>query len=296
MNAVLYTFHMPVFLTISGYLYMVTRRKMTYPQFLWHKFRRLMVPYFVASTAIIAFKLVAGDGPGVEQSVTPFAFVEMFYFPAASFVFWFLWALWWMFVMVYWLDTPVKRIIAIAVCVAVEASKVGLPQVCLPQVCSFDLVPHYFIFFLSGTLLHDIPQFLPTLRRMPLWSLVAAMALLTLFFLNGAEWLHWLMAFVGIAMMTRLGLMLEARSTFRGRTLLLQLASASYILYLGHTTSMGLVKSVALRFLDVSVVSQFLIATILIFPAGVIIPYLLWRFVLTRFSLTRTIFGLNPLH
>ncbi len=52
---VIYTFHMPVFLAISGYLYMVTRRTMTYPQFLWHKFRRLMVPYFVASTAIIAF-------------------------------------------------------------------------------------------------------------------------------------------------------------------------------------------------------------------------------------------------
>lgn len=291
MNAVLFTFRMPVFLAISGYLYMVTRRKMTYPQFLWHKFRRLMIPYFVGSSFIIAFKLLVGSSPGVEEPVTPFAFIEMFYFPAASFTFWFLWALWWFFVMVYWLNTPLKRVVAIAVCIAIEAFKVGLPTI-----FCFDLVPYFFIFFLSGTLLYDIPQYIPTLRRTPLWSLVAAMVLLTVFFLNGAEWLHWLMAYVGIAMMTRLGLMLEARSTFRGRTLLLQLASASYIIYLGHTTSMGLVKSVVLRFLEISVASQFLIATILVFPAGVIIPYLLWRFALTRFSLTRTIFGLKPLH
>lgn len=286
---VLHTFRMPVFLAISGYLYMVTRRPMSYPQFLRHKFRRLMVPYFVGSTAIIAFKLAVGGGPGVEQPVTPAAFVEMFYFPAASNVFWFLWALWWMFVMVYWLDTPLKRIIAIAVCVALGASKVGLPQV-----CSFDLVPHYFIFFLSGTLLHDIPQFLPTLRRITLWSLVVAMALLTVLFLNGAEWLQWPMAYVGMAMMMRLGLLLEARETFRGRTFLLQLAAASYILYLGHTTSMGVVKSVLLRYLDITLVSHFLLATAIIFPAGVLLPYLLWRYVLTRFQITRTLFGLKP--
>ena len=286
---VIYTFHMPVFLAISGYLYMATRRPMTYPQFLWHKFRRLMVPYFVGSMVIIAFKLLAGSGSGVEHPVTPYALVEMFYFPAASKVFWFLWALWWMFVMVYWLDTPLKRLIAIVVCVAVVASKVGLPQV-----CSIDLVPYYFIFFLSGTLLCDIPQFIPTLRRIPLWAIIAVMAALATLYLYDMIWIHWLMAYIGMAMMMRIGLMLESNEQFRGRTLLLHLASASYILYLGHTTCMGVAKSIVLRYLDISVVSQFLLASAIIVPAGVVLPYLLWRFVLTRFQITRTLFGLKP--
>lgn len=72
-------------------------------------------------------------------------------------------------------------------------------------------------------------------------------------------------------------------------------AAASYILYLGHTTSMGLVKSVLLRYLDITTGSHFLLATAIIFPAGVLLPYLLWRYVLTRFQITRTIFGLKPL-
>ena len=51
MRTFIYSFHMPLFMFASGFIYMATRREEGYGQFIWKKFKRLMVPYF--STSVI---------------------------------------------------------------------------------------------------------------------------------------------------------------------------------------------------------------------------------------------------
>ena len=73
---VIYTFHMPLFMFASGYVYIATRRDIGYGSFLMRKLRRLMVPYLSTSVIVITIKLLTqgcmplSTGPGGAR---PFA-------------------------------------------------------------------------------------------------------------------------------------------------------------------------------------------------------------------------------
>ena len=53
---VIYTFHMPLFMFVSGYVYIATKKRSTYGDFLLKKVRRLMVPYLTTSVMVIVIK------------------------------------------------------------------------------------------------------------------------------------------------------------------------------------------------------------------------------------------------
>lgn len=92
---VIYTFHMPLFMFVSGYVYIATKKRSTYGDFLLKKVRRLMVPYLTTSVMVIVIKLLTQGSMSVDNPVTIFSFVEMFYMPVAGYFLWFIWALWW---------------------------------------------------------------------------------------------------------------------------------------------------------------------------------------------------------
>lgn len=54
----IYTFHMPLFMFASGYLYLILKKEENYSTFLFKKVKRLMIPYFVVSVIIITIKLL----------------------------------------------------------------------------------------------------------------------------------------------------------------------------------------------------------------------------------------------
>lgn len=97
---VIYTFHMPLFMFASGFIYMATKRNVPYGQFLWKKVKRLMVPYLSVSAIVITIKLLTEGHAYVQNPVTAMSYVKMFYLPEAGYFLWFIWALWWMFVLV----------------------------------------------------------------------------------------------------------------------------------------------------------------------------------------------------
>lgn len=82
---VIYTFHMPLFMFVSGYVYIATKKRSTYGDFLLKKVRRLMVPYLTTSVMVIVIKLLTQGSMSVDNPVTIFSFVEMFYMPVAGF-------------------------------------------------------------------------------------------------------------------------------------------------------------------------------------------------------------------
>lgn len=47
LHDIIYTFHMPLFMFVSGYVYMITKKNIGYKSFLIKKIKRLMIPYFV---------------------------------------------------------------------------------------------------------------------------------------------------------------------------------------------------------------------------------------------------------
>ena len=110
---VIYTFHMPLFMFASGYVYIATRRDIGYGSFLMRKLRRLMVPYLSTSVIVITIKLLTQGGMGVEHPVTVSSYLRMFYLPEAGYFLWFIWALWWMFVLVPLFRTPGSRLVLV---------------------------------------------------------------------------------------------------------------------------------------------------------------------------------------
>lgn len=53
---VIYTFHMPLFMFASGYVYIATKKDIGYGDFIVKKIKRLMVPYLTTSVIVISLK------------------------------------------------------------------------------------------------------------------------------------------------------------------------------------------------------------------------------------------------
>lgn len=102
---------MPLFMFASGYVYIATKKDDPYGKFLLKKVKRLMVPYFATSAIVISIKLATQGGMSVDNPVTVLSFVKMFYQPEAGYFLWFIWALWWMFVLVPLFKTKHSRIL-----------------------------------------------------------------------------------------------------------------------------------------------------------------------------------------
>lgn len=141
---VIYTFHMPLFMFVSGYVYIATKKRITYGDFLLKKVRRLMVPYLTTSVMVIVIKLLTQGSMSVDNPVTIFSFVEMFYMPVAGYFLWFIWALWWMFVLVPLFRGKQKHVELFVLGIVLHFIPFGLPRVfCLEQ---FSGMLMYFMF------------------------------------------------------------------------------------------------------------------------------------------------------
>lgn len=145
LHDIIYTFHMPLFMFASGYVYIATKKDVAYGTFLWKKVRRLMVPYIVTSMSVITIKLLTQDGMSVDNPVTPMSYLRMFYLPEAGYFLWFIWALWWMFVLVPLFKTPRARQWLFAMSLLLHYVPYGLPlEFCLEQ------FKNMIVFFMLG--------------------------------------------------------------------------------------------------------------------------------------------------
>lgn len=55
---VIYTFHMPLFMFASGFVYIATKKSEAYGTFILKKVKRLMIPYISTSVIVISIKLL----------------------------------------------------------------------------------------------------------------------------------------------------------------------------------------------------------------------------------------------
>lgn len=90
----IYSFHMPLFMLISGYLFAVSSKEKTFKELLKSKLKQLLIPlgcWSVITLIVECVKIPLG------VSTHTFGFVWIFQTLLAGFIGgpWFLWALWW---------------------------------------------------------------------------------------------------------------------------------------------------------------------------------------------------------
>lgn len=110
LHDVIYRFHMPLFMFVSGCVYVATLRSQSYWKFLSRKVHRLMLPYITTSLIVVTIKLGTQHLAYVEKPVGLLSYAKIFCLPEAGYFLWFIWALWWMFVIIPLFNTPKKRL------------------------------------------------------------------------------------------------------------------------------------------------------------------------------------------
>ena len=69
LNKLIYSFHMPLFMFASGFIYMATKKEgESYSKFLVKKLKRLMLPYVVVSVIVISIKMLTEKHAFVEAA------------------------------------------------------------------------------------------------------------------------------------------------------------------------------------------------------------------------------------
>ena len=166
----IYTFHMPLFMFASGFVYIATKRdEEKYGNFIMKKVKRLMIPYFVVSAIVIGIKLLTESHAYVENPKTIMSFVKMFYYPEAGFFLWFIWALWWMFVIVPVFKTKQQRLVLFAISILLHYVPFATTEVfCISQ------FKNMLIFFMLGVIVYDWKDCLSAFERVPKIAYVGA--------------------------------------------------------------------------------------------------------------------------
>jgi fucose 4-O-acetylase-like acetyltransferase len=100
LNNIIYAFHMPLFMFVSGYICSAVKKNTGYKDFVLNKFKRLIIPYFFVSIVIISIKLLTEKNMHLENPISLSSFYEIFYFPSAGFFLWFIYVLFLIFLMI----------------------------------------------------------------------------------------------------------------------------------------------------------------------------------------------------
>lgn len=299
---VIYMFHMPLFMFASGFIYAATRRPTPYREFVAKKFRRLMVPYFATSVIVITIKLAMSGVLPVDHPVTWHTYIEILYLPSAGYFLWFIWALWWMMMLIPLFRSGRGRVLLLAASAILYFCCDSFPEVfCLRQTARF------MIFFVGGTVVSDymrhrgITRFSETSQ----WCSIALFAALAAYILvsglrgygPAAEAIITLAVNVaGIAMSLSLASLFLRTASRRHVGVTLSIASASYIIYLFHTTFEGFAKGAISKIGCFDWTPPLLwawLSAAAIIGCGVVIPWWLAAKVLPRWRFTSLLFGLS---
>ena len=292
---------MPLFVFVSGFLYIATWRPTSYKHFVVKKFKRLMIPYLFVSIIIIGLKLLTPGAMTVENPVTCHAFLEIFYSPAAGFFLWFIWALWWMMLIIPLFHTPASRFWLFILSIPLHFYSHLLPETfCLKESANM------LVFFCAGSITADYMNIKTTNRLNSGWQIISilffilcASVLLTHQFPPGFRFssiLFLITNFSGIAMFLSLSNYWRLYAPKKILQQTFSIAYSSFLIYLLHTTFEGLAKAILYKYdwfmLHPLLVSAWIGATIVIL-CGTLIPYWLGTNIFSKFKLTSFLFGIQ---
>lgn len=300
MVEVIYMFHMPLFMFASGFLYRATHREQPYGKFIAGKFKRLMVPYFTVSVLVISLKLAMSGVLPLDHPVTAMTYVEILYLPSAGYFLWFIWALWWMMVII-----PAFRTVRSRQMLLAGSLILWFVSPCLPEIFCIRQFGGMLVFFSGGTVVADYMRSKAIGSFSVLWQIISVVLFvaLALVLLSGAageegDAGHSILTLAvnmsGIAMSMTLARLWRNVSGAAMLRVTYSVAAYSYLIYLLHTTFEGFAKGVLLKVHWFDHSPQMLTAWLgaaAVVACGVGIPWWLGRYVLNRLPITSMLFG-----
>ena len=153
MKNFIFSFHMPLFMVLSGFLFQMSLYKkpdkISVIPFLKKKFLRLMVPYFFISFAIAALNFIIGQSMPVKRMVDWRYLLEIFYTNVGgSAVFlWFMYTLFMIFVIAAICMRFKKGVVILG------ALSIALYFIPMPQLFYLSFVHSFIVYFWGGMVL-----------------------------------------------------------------------------------------------------------------------------------------------
>jgi fucose 4-O-acetylase-like acetyltransferase len=305
LHSIIYTFHMPLFMFASGYIYIATKKDINYGSFIWKKVKRLIVPYIVTSFIIITLKLLSAGNMSVDNPVTLQSYLNMFYLPEAGYFLWFIWALWWMFVLVPLFRTKKLRFLLLIFSIIFYFIPFDLSQIfCLHQFKSMLIYFMFGVFCFENRFVQKSIAEYKLLKVIYLSLLFIGIEILFLLNSDGHgdttivkiyNYIGIITPFIGILFIIEISKFICRKWNGNCTNKILMIISgSSYIIYLFHTTFEGFTKAVFHKIpLNSDLWYVFIIESLIIIIMGVVIPLLIHRLILKKFSITQTLFGLK---
>lgn len=291
----IYSFHMPLFMFASGFIYIAFKKDEGYGHFLKRKVKRLMIPYIVTSLIIVTIKLLTEKTAYVENPVTVLSYIKVLYSPVAGYFLWFIWALWWMFVIAPIFRSKRLRITGFAIALLLHYMPISITTLfCLEQARIM------MVYFFLGIVAYDYREvYIGYTKKLaiPVILLFAGGEYVFLEHLSvfgGA--IENMIPYLGIATVMYISTLLEHHQTLVFSKVLCSIAPSTYIIYLFHTTFEGFTKAVIHKipaFCDTSSEVMFTLGAVVVVVIGIVGPIALHKYVLSRFKITRFMFGLK---
>ena len=286
-NKMIYTFHMPLFFILSGYLFHSGRY--SYPELLKAKTRRLLLPFVTIAGTFLLIKLTAAQVVTLEYPVSLSSIQALLTNPVRSYMplLWFIHALYLIFV-IY----PLARLIMsdeIMILVLLAFNTVSGSHIWV-----FGSVLAYMPFFLFGIVLREKRGFSRLIMKkgwLPLLAPLGLFFLMYRFFLpacesTGFEYLvRILLGITGSILVINFSRALSLHTADK-TGVLGTLGYYSMSIYLFHTLFESTVR---IGFAKISKYFQVPfepVALIAVF-CGLLFPFILEKYVLRRYSLTR---------
>lgn len=157
----IYTFHMPLFFIISGYLYGISHKATSEHPYCWEeggilkfikkKIFRLVIPYLSISVILICLKMGLETVHKFNTPTSPFSFVEMLYTNIAAPHLWFIFVLFTAFLIIPFFNSLKSRIFLLAASIILYYAPFNITEI-----FRLDSTKSFLIFFVAGTLIPNI--------------------------------------------------------------------------------------------------------------------------------------------
>lgn len=292
----LITFRMPFFMFVSGYVYayIYSNKNVNYLDFVKTKFLRLIIPYFFVSCLIITIKLLTQGSGEVDHPVTMYSYVEMLWRPSAGTFLWFIYVLFIMFMIVPLFKTKQSRL-----CLFFLTLILALSNVQFPELFSLYKLKSMFVYYMFGIVVCEYFEIRTFFKKIPFVIVFVSFLVISYYNVQGSLFEFGKLANVIVLPLLGIGTMLHFAKFIskyeKVRQYSVVVASATYVIYLLHTTFMGFTK-MSLRkipfLVDPNETIGYLLGTIIVIFVGVVGPVMAY-FVIKRYRLTRFLFGLK---
>lgn len=292
---IIYTFHMPLFLFASGFIYIAFKKDDSYSCFLLKKVKRLLIPYVATSIIVVTIKLLTQSFLYVENPVTITSYFRILYLPEAGYFLWFIWVLLWLFCIVPLFKTRISRTILFVVFLITHYTS---PYLNLPELFCINELANKAIWFMLGVMCYDWKVVIDNVKGYQVgFAFVVFMLVIVLpqtcdftdlFKVKwGGQFVDVLKPYVGILFIMFLSKWI---SQYHVPQIVLLVSTSTYVIYLFHTTFMGFTKALLMRIPIMESIP--VISIILVVITGVIFPIILSK-LFEKNRITRFIFGIR---